>query len=165
MENENVQNNNIIDAVDTGTAPQLSLEEKLIKMRQDWTQEVEKLSADLKSLPTLDNMLNNVFVKRQNAVDMYYATIGVYQKQLREYKKQYAELYNKLKLGTNGIRYTTEQSINMQIEAQLSDVLEIINELRTFTDFMLETIKTIDGIQYAITSKIKVHELINGLKY
>lgn len=168
MENENTQNNSIIDDVDSNendTSQQLSLVERLIKMRQEWTNEVETLNADMKSLPTLDNLLNKVFVKRQNAVDMYYATMGVLQKQTRCYKKQYADLYNKLKMGTNGIRYTNEQSINMQIEAQLSDALGVINELKIFTDFMLDTIKTIDGIQYAISHKIKIYELVNGLKY
>lgn len=168
MENENIQNNIIDDVVDSNlndASQQLSLDERLIKMRQDWTNEVEALNADMKSLPTLDNLLNRVYVKRQNAVDMYYATISVLQKQTREYKKQYADLYNKLKMGTNGIRYTNEQSINMQIEAQLSDVLAVINELKTFTDFMLETVKTIDGIQYAISHKIKIYELMNGLKF
>ena len=99
------------------------------------------------------------------AVDLYYATMGVLNKQLRAYKQQYANIYNTLKLGGNNIRYTNESAINTQIEAQLIEQKAVIDELKLFTDFMWETVKSIDGIQFAVSNKIKIHEILNGLKF
>ena len=86
----------------------------------------------------------------------------VMHKQLRLYK-QHAGLYNSYKSGQqNGLRYGSDTAIATQIEAQLNDYKEVIDQLKDFTDFMWETIKSIDGIQYAIGHKIKVYELMNG---
>ena len=113
----------------------------------------------------MDKLLNVVYTKRQKAVDLYYATMGVLNKQLRAYKQQYANIYNTLKLGGNNIRYTNESAINTQIEAQLIEQKAVIDELKLFTDFMWETVKSIDGIQFAVSNKIKIHEILNGLKF
>jgi hypothetical protein len=160
-----MEENNNIQQEDINTQQPDTFEEKLIRLRTEWSNEVENLNAELKDLASLDSLLNVVYTKRQTAVDVYYATISVLNKQMREYKKQYANIYNNLKLGQNGIRYTNEQSINVQCEAQLSDQLAIINELKTFTDFMWETVKSIDGIQYAISNKIKIYELMHSVKF
>ena len=151
---------------DASKQTQPTMSDKLIALRQEWTQEVETLNDNMKNLAEVDHMMNIIYTKRQKAVDLYYGTLGVMNKQLRNYKKQYAALFNSYKTGQqNGIRYGSDTSINTQIEAQLIDLKEIIDELRNFTDFMWETVKTIDGIQYAINSKIKIYELMNGLKF
>ena len=148
------------------SSQQQTMTDKLIALRQEWTQEVETLNDSMKNLAEVDHMMNIIYTKRQKAVDLYYGTLGVMNKQLRNYKQQYAALFNSFKTGQqNGIRYSSDSAINTQIEAQLIDLKEIIDELRNFTDFMWETVKSIDGIQYAINSKIKIYELMNGLKF
>lgn len=161
----NNQSGNRAQSTSQQQTGQVSLEDKLIEMRQEWTKKVETLNADMKNPATLDHLLNVVYTERQNAVDLYYATKNTFDKQLRGYKQQYAAIYNSFKMGANGIRYTNETAIQTQCEAQLTDLREIIEQLKNFIDFMWETIKSIDGLQYAISSKIKIYEILNGLKF
>jgi hypothetical protein len=142
----------------------LTLEDKLTNLRQEWTSEIEVLNQQLNNLPSLDALLNVIYTKRQKAVDVYYGTYNIMSKQNLAYKVKYADWYNKLKLGANGIRYTNESSISDQCNAQLVDEVAVITQLKAFCEFMQETIKTLDGLQYAISSKIKIHEMLNGLK-
>ena len=142
-----------------------TISEKFMMLRQNWTAEIENLNSQLKTLPEVDKLLNTLFTKRQNAVNLYYGTYDILMKQSREYKVRYSALYNSIKQGANGIRYTNETSINTQIEAQLVSEREIIDELKNFTDFMWETVKSIDAIQFAVSNKIKIHEILNGIKY
>lgn len=143
----------------------LTLAEKLTSLRQSWSQEVESLNNDMVKLPTLDKLLNVVYTKRQQAVELYTSTLTVLNKQVRLYKQKYAEVYNNFKLGTNGIRYSNESSIQTQCEASLISEKEIIDELKTFTDYMWETVKTIDSLMYGIQHKMKIYEIQNGLKF
>lgn len=161
---DNTQQNTLFEEDNQQQQP-MTLEDKLTTLRQEWTAEIEQLNEGLKNLPALDSLLNIIFTKRQKAVDAYYGTYNILSKQNLAYKTKYAELYNKLKSGANGIRYTNESSISDQCNAQLSDEVSVISQLRAFTDFMSETIKTIDGLQYAVSSKIKLYELMNGLKF
>ena len=140
-------------------------EDKAMKLRQYWTEEVQKLNTYLKDIPSIDHLINIVYTKRQEVVDNYYASLSVYNKQLRIYKQNYAQLYNNIKSGSNGIRYTSDQSIEKQIDAHLIAQREVLDELKTLTEFLWETVKTIDGIQYAVGHKIKIHEIMNGIKF
>lgn len=140
-------------------------EDKATKLRNYWTEEVQKLNEYLKNLPSVDHLINIVYTKRQEAVDNYYATMSVYNKQYRIYKQNYAQIYNNIKAGSNGIRYTSDQAIDKQIDAQLIAQREVLDELNVLMSFLWETVKSIDGIQYAIGNKIKIHEMMNGLKF
>jgi len=119
----------------------------------------------MKTLPELADMMNDVYIKRQEALDLYYGTMKILSKFNRNYKVSAAGIYNSLKSGQNGLRYTNESAITMQIEAQLSKEKEVIDLLTLFTDFMKETVHTIDNIIYGINPKIKIYEMINGLKF
>ena len=141
------------------------ISDKLVELRTEWTAEVESLNAELKTLPKLNDLLNVIYIKRQKAVDLYYGMMGVMQKQNREYRAQYADMYNKLKAGQNGIRYTNDSAISVQIDAQLINKKEIIDELKIFTDFMWETIKSIDNLIYGLNTKVKIYEMMHGVKF
>ena len=80
--------------INAAASQPLTMADKLAALRQEWTSEIESLNEQLKSLPTVDKLLNVVYTKRQKAVDLYYATMGVLNKQLRAYKQQYANIYN-----------------------------------------------------------------------
>lgn len=142
----------------------MTFEDKVVELRTTWTAKIEELNGYMKSPATLDHLMNVIFLERQQAVNLYYGTKDTLDKQLRVYKAKYAGLYNQLKQGKNGIRYTNESAIQTQIEAELAQDLVIINELKNLIDFMWETVKSIDGIQYSINNKIKVYEILEGLK-
>jgi hypothetical protein len=119
----------------------------------------------MKTLPELDTMMNEVYMKRQDALDLYYGTMKIQSARTRDYRNKAACIYNALKGGQNGLRYTNEAAITMQIEAKLSAEKECIDLLSNFTNFMNETVQTIDNIIYGINAKIKIYEMINGLKF
>ena len=146
--------------------PTGKISDKLVALRMEWTSEIEALNEELRTLPKLNDLLNTIYIKRQKAVDLYYGMMSVMQKQNREYRLQYADLYNKLKTGQqNGLRYTNDSAISVQIDAQLIAKKEIIDELKTFTDFMWETIKSIDNLIYGVNTKVKIYEMMHGVKF
>lgn len=143
---------------------QTSLEDTLANQRAFWVSEITNLNEGLKTMPKLDEMLNTVYIKRQNAVDYYYAMNGVVLKQTKEYKAQYNSMFNSIKVnGFNGIRLNTDQAISRQVECELQDKKEVIDLLNNHNNFMKETIQTIDNIIYGINQKVKIHALINGI--
>lgn len=157
---DNVELNN-----EENSSENTSLESKLSAFQDKWTDSIKDLNVQMKSLPTLADMMNEVYMKRQDAIDVYYGTMKILSARTRDYKSKAAVIYNAIKSGQNGLRYSNESAINIQIEARLSAEKEVIDLLTNFTNFMKETIQTIDNIIYGINSKIKIHELINGLKF
>ena len=65
----------------------------------------------MKNLPLLDELLTDVYTKRQKAVDLYFGMMKVLANQTRSYKYKYAGIYNGIKSGQNNIRYTNETAI------------------------------------------------------
>ena len=62
------------------------------------------------------------------------------------------------------IRYSSEAAINAQIDADLKDDKYQIELLDNHAKYMLETIKTIDSVIYAINNRIRIEELIHQVK-
>ena len=159
MENEILQ-------IESNNKPlnEKTLSEKLIDLQVEWTNEIENLNSKMKNIPLLDELLTIIYTKRQKAVDLYFGMMKVLYDQTRNYKVKYASVYNNIKMGQNNIRYSNESSIQIQVESQLTHEKEIIDTITIFTNFMKESIQTIDNIIYGINNKIKIHELVNGIK-
>lgn len=146
--------------------PQQSIDEILTEQRAKWTKEIEDLNTSMSSLVKVDELMNTVYSKRQAAVDYYYAMNNVILKQSREYKALYNKMFNDIKVnGYNGMRFTADQSIARQVEVDLADKKELIDLLVSQNAFIKETIATIDNIIYAIKDKIKIKEMLNGMKF
>lgn len=145
---------------------QVQLDDTLAAQRETWTNEIAELNEKMKTVPKLDELLNSVYIKRQKAVDFYYAMNGIIIKNTKEYKKLYNDMFNTIKVnGFNGIRFSSDQAITRQIECELQDRKEIIDLLMNHNNFIKETIQTIDNIIYGINQKVKITELINGIKF
>ena len=145
---------------------QQSIDEILTEQRAKWTKEIEDLNTSMSSLIKVDELMNTVYSKRQAAVDYYYAMNNVILKQSREYKALYNKMFNDIKVnGYNGMRFTADQSIARQVEVDLADKKELIDLLVSQNAFIKETIATIDNIIYAIKDKIKIKEMLNGMKF
>lgn len=143
----------------------MSLDDKLIKLQDKWTDIIRELNEKLKTLHTAEELLTEIYTKRQDAVDLYYGIMKVLSNRTRDFKCKAAVIYNNLKTGQNGLRYTNESSITIQIEAKLTVEKECIDLLTNFTNFMKDTIQTIDNIIYGVNAKIKIYEMLNGLKF
>lgn len=159
-----MEENQVVNNQTSGSNNQ-SLEVSLSNLQDKWTDIIKQLNEQMKTLPELDTMMNEVYMKRQEALDLYYGTMKIQSARTRDYKNKAAIIYNALKGGQNGLRYTNEAAITMQIEAKLSAEKECIDLLSNFTNFMKETVQTIDNIIYGINAKIKIYEMINGLKF
>ena len=145
---------------------QQTVEEMLIAQREKWTQDINNLNASMANLVKIDEMMNSIYAKRQEAIDYYYAMNGVILKQSKEYKALYNQMFNNIKInGYNGMRFTSDQSISRQVEVDLQDKKEVIDLLVSQNAFIKETISTIDNIIYAIKDKIKIKEMLNGMKF
>ena len=142
-----------------------SLDEQLTKLQDKWNDYIKELNEKMKNINTLNELLNIVYSKRQDAIDLYYGTMKILSVQTRNYKSKASNIYNTLKSGQAGLRYTNESAISTQIESKLIYEKETIDLLTNFTNYMKETIQTIDNIIYGINNKIKLYEMINGLKF
>lgn len=145
---------------------QQSVDEMLTEQRAKWTKEIEDLNASMSSLVKVDELMNTVYSKRQAAVDYYYAMNNVILKQSKEYKASFNKMFNEIKInGFNGMRFSSDQGIQRQVEVELQDKKELIDLLVSQNGFIKETISTIDNIIYAIKDKIKIKEMLNGMKF
>ena len=143
-----------------------TIDEMLTEQRAKWTKEIEDLNASMSSLVKVDELMNTVYSKRQSAVDYYYAMNNVILKQSKEYKTSFNNMFNNIKInGFNGMRFTSDQGIQRQVEVELQDKKELIDLLVSQNAFIKETIATIDNIIYAIKDKIKIKEMLNGMKF
>lgn len=138
-------------------------EEKLKNIQNKWVDKIKELNEKMKNLSSLDGLLNEIYSERQNACDYYFSLLSILTKLSRKYKSEYAIKYSYYKTQSQ-IRFTSDSSINNQIEADLEEIKGQISMIETHGKYMQETIKTIDNLIYGINNKIRVYELINGVK-
>lgn len=144
---------------------QPSLTDELAKLQDKWTSIIKDLNDQMKNLPSIDQLMNEIYYKRQEALDLYFGTNRVLAERTRDYKSKAAQIYLALKSGQANLRFTNEQAITLQIESRLVAEKETLDVMNNFVKFMEETVKTIDNIIFGINYKIKVHEMMNGLKF
>ena len=76
------------NTVNTGNN-QTPLEETLAAHRTKWTEDIKEINDKLKSLVKTDELLNEIYSKRQSCVDYYYSMNRVILKHSKAYKKLY----------------------------------------------------------------------------
>jgi hypothetical protein len=144
----------------------LTLEEQLNEHRNKWTTEITSLNEMMKTLPKVNDLLGIVYMKRQEAVDYYHSMNTVILKQMREYKRQSLNMFNTIKIsGYNGVRLPNDSAIQKVVEVELIDEKSIIDLLTNHNNFIKESIATIDNLIYGINQKIKLGEILNGIKF
>ena len=142
-----------------------TLEENLKHLQEKWTNEIAEMNAQMKSLQKLDDLLGVIYTKRQEAVDYYHGINTVILKQSKEYKIAYNQMVATIRMnGLNGIRLQ-EAAIQRHVEGELIDKKSGIEQLSNHNNFIKETIQTIDNMIYGINQKIKLAEILNGLKF
>ena len=67
---------------------QPSLTDELAKLQDKWTSIIKELNDQMKNLPSIDQLMNEVYYKRQEALDLYFGTNRVLAERTRDYKKQ-----------------------------------------------------------------------------
>ena len=134
------------------------IEAKFTERRDYWMKWIEDMNESLKSIDTVINLQGVVYTKRQEAVENYHSLAATVAKYAKKYKENSARLYKEIRLmktaqGATTFMFSTESAIREQIESQLS-----VN----FACYIDNTIKTIDGIIFAINNRIRIEEIKIG---
>jgi hypothetical protein len=140
-----------------------TLSDKITKHQEKWNAILNDLNSKLNKIAQLPELLNTIYAKRQDAVDYYYSLLNMMAGIKSIYSKRYAEEYNSLKMNAQ-IRYSTESAINAQINANLSDIRYNMELIDIHTRYMRDTIQSIDDLIYGINNRIRVQELMEGVK-
>ena len=140
-----------------------TLEDYILTHQQQWSAIIADLNGKMKHFADLVDLQNVIYSRRQDALDYYFGMLSKISSLSRDYKLKYSQKYNYYKTQAQ-IRYSSEAAINAQIDSDLKDDKYQIELLDQHTKYMLETIKTIDSIIYAINNRIRVEELINQVK-
>jgi hypothetical protein len=143
------------------------IEAKFTERRDYWMKWIEDMNESLKSIDTVINLQGVVYTKRQEAVENYHSLAATVAKWSKKYKEDSARLYKEIRLmktaqGASTFMFTNESAIREQIDAQLSDDKYLIVILESHLGYLDNTIKTIDGIIYAINNRIKIEEIKIG---
>jgi len=143
------------------------IENKFSERRYYWMQWIDQMSKSLKSIDSVINLQSEVYIKRQEAVENYHSLAATVAKWSKKYKEDSARLYKEIRLmktaqGASTFMFTNESAIREQIDAQLSDDKYLIVILESHLGYLDNTIKTIDGIIYAINNRIKIEEIKIG---
>ena len=78
----------------------------------------------------------------------------------------YNNIINRVRqTGLNGVRIQNESALSKIAENELIDKKESIDLLNNHNSFIKETIQTIDNMIYGINQKVKIAEMLNGLKF
>ena len=163
MEAEVTISDNNIQQQQPPQDPSKTIEEFIAVHQEQWTTIVNDLSTKMKSIPDLIELQNLIYAKRQDALDYYFSLLGIISRMSKDYKQKYAQQYNAYKVSSQ-IRYNSDSAINAQIAANLADLIYQNELLDSHAKYMQETIKTIDSIIFAINNRIKIEDLINGVK-
>lgn len=139
------------------------LEDYIAEHQKAWSTIISDMNAKMKKFADIPDLQNVVYSKRQDALDYYFVLLGKISSLIRDYKSKYAAKYNYYKVGSQ-IRYSSDSAINAQIDADLGQEKYNIDLLDSHAKYMQETIKTIDSIIYGINNRIRVEELISGIK-
>lgn len=140
-----------------------TLEDYILTHQQQWSAIIADLNGKMKHFADLVDLQNVIYSRRQDALDYYFGMLSKISSLSRDYKLKYSQKYNYYKTQAQ-IRYSSEAAINAQIDSDLKDDKYQIELLDQHTKYMLETIKTIDSIIYAINNRIRIEELINQVK-
>ena len=99
--------------INTQNNQQPSLTDELSKLQDKWTTNIKELNDQMKNLPSIDQLMNEIYSKRQEAIDLYFGTNRVLAERTRDYKTKAAQIYMALKSGQANLRFTNEQSITL----------------------------------------------------
>lgn len=140
-----------------------TLEDYLLSHQQKWSNIVSDMNTKMKNFGDLIDLQNVIYAKRQDAIDYYFGMLSKVSGLSREYKLKYSQKYNFYKTQAQ-IRYSSESSINAQIDSDLKEEKYQIELLEQHAKYMAETVKTIDNMIYGINNRIRIEELIKNFK-
>lgn len=146
---------------DSLTSEQIKLLESELESRISlWRSEISDLNKKLNNMHSLSDVMSVIYDKRQLACEQR-LNIGVNLSRLEaRYNERRGALFQQYKM--NSQLKLTDGAINTIIDGELSEYTYIMNIFNQYFEHMREVIKTIDGISYAVKSRIEIEELITS---
>ena len=143
------------------------VEQKFDERRNYWFTWIQDMNESLRKTETIVNLQATIFTKRQEALENYHSLSSTLAKRVKIYKEKSANLYKEIRLmktaqGASTFMFTNEGAIREQIDAILSDEKYLIDIMESHLNYLDNTIKTIDGIIFAISNRIKLEEIKLG---
>lgn len=143
------------------------VEQKFDERRNYWFTWIQDMNESLRKTETIVNLQATIFTKRQEALENYHSLSSTLAKRVKIYKEKSANLYKEIRLmktaqGASTFMFTNEGAIREQIDATLSDEKYLIDIMESHLNYLDNTIKTIDGIIFAISNRIKLEEIKLG---
>ena len=143
------------------------VEQKFDERRNYWFTWIQDMNESLRKTETIVNLQATIFTKRQEALENYHSLSSTLAKRVKIYKEKSANLYKEIRLmktaqGASTFMFTNEGAIREQIDATLSDEKYLIDIMESHLSYLDNTIKTIDGIIFAISNRIKLEEIKIG---
>lgn len=158
------QNPEQTDQANVNVEEAATLEDALLQLRGKWSKRVKALTRKLGDFEELIDLQYAVYNLRQDAVDYYYYMLGIYQKQYKEYSRQYKDMFVAYKT-QNSVRYSSESVISNLVEGELSQEKYTIKLLDNQVGFMRETVKTIDNIIFGIKNRIDIQKMNKEMEF
>lgn len=128
--------------------------------REDWTSKVTSLSERLRNIYELSDLLTDLYSQRQIAVEYTHTIMGHMTKVNKIFREKKVERFD---------FYTRQYDIrldkdpkNDRIAADLTDIVERRELLQNHLDYMRESVKTIDGLCYAVKHRMELEQYKRG---
>lgn len=144
---------------ENNTQHEQTLEELILSRQQHWSDKIKEINKKFKTILELQDVLTEIYSLRQDIEDYRKQVLVKCAGLSRDYKKRYAELYNAYKTASQ-IKYNSDAAINAQIAAQLADAVYTMDVMNHHSDFLSESIKTIDSLIFAVKHRIDIENLL-----
>lgn len=144
-----------------------SISDKLTERRDYWMSKIDEMSKYLEKIDSVVDLESQIYPLRQEAVENFHNLSASLAKISKEYKEKTSALYKEIRLqkvapGSTSYMFPTEAAIKEQIETTYSFDKWLIDVMSNHIAYLDNTIKTIDGIIYGISNRIKLEELKLG---
>lgn len=128
--------------------------------REDWTTKVSEMAERLRDIFALGDLLTDLYSQRQIALEYTHTLMSHMtrvNKIFREKKVERFDFYTR----QYDIRLDKDPK-NDRIAADLTDIVERRELLQNHLDYMRETIRTIDGLCYAVKHRMELEQYKRG---
>lgn len=139
-----------------------TLESHIEKVKVEWMRRIKSMNEKFIDLKSLCELTSTLYTERQIALEYNNTIMNKIAELNKRYNEEYARRYNHYKSDSN-IYYKSDAAINAQVHSDMRELIYKIELMDKFSKYMMETVHTIDNMIYAIQSRVRMEEIINGI--
>lgn len=138
-----------------------TLDEKFARERLEWSEKVAEMSAKMKQIFSIPELMTYLYTERQRAVEYYHYLISLMIGMNKTYHKAYDERYD-FYTHKAQVRYPNESTKNNRILVDLADQFEKRAMVDNHSKFVEKTISTLDNLIFAIPKRVEIEQISRG---